>query len=133
MEPTPNASPDISRLLTLFASQVRQYGFDAPNAANLSTWTQQPGPSVLFFTGDPRKVPETWDVAIVLPDVVSPYRPNLRVGLLDPALSQTLAAQYDVTVLPTLVFIRDGRALGLIERMRDWSEYAERIPAILTH
>jgi hydrogenase-1 operon protein HyaE len=131
MEPSPFASPDIPRLLNLFARLVQQHGFDAPGAGGLDAWTQAPGQSLLFFGGDPRRVPETWDVAVVLPDIVAGYRPGLRVALLDPALSQTLAGQYAVTVLPALVLLSDGRPIGSIERMRGWDEYAESLAAIL--
>ena len=134
MERTPAtayATPDIARLLTLFASHVRQHGFEAPGPASLKAFLAAPGPAVLVFVEDPRRVPECWDVAVILPDVLRACAPGIRVGLLDPQTSRGLAARFGVCQWPSLVFLRDGGYLGAISRMRDWVEYRSLIPAIL--
>jgi hydrogenase-1 operon protein HyaE len=132
MQAAPDSSPDISRLLTLFARLVAQHGFEAPGVSRIAEFARSKGTVVLFFAGDPRRVPESWDVAVVLPDLLAAVRDGMRVALLDPALSQSLAAQYEVTILPTLVFMRDGQRLGAIERMRDWEDFEQRIAKILS-
>jgi hydrogenase-1 operon protein HyaE len=129
MDPSPHASPDISRLLTLFARLVSRHGFQAP--ANVAEFVAAPGAALVFFAEDPKRVPETWDVAVVLPDIVSLSPCPLRVGLLDPAASRAAAANYGVQVWPTLVFTREGQKIGAIERMQGWSEYRELLTAIL--
>jgi len=131
MEPTLFSSPDIASLLTLFARQVREQGFSAVSPASLPEFLEHPGGAVLFFADDPKRVPETWDVAVVLPDILRASGEPLCVGLLDPAGAKTLAERYGVVRWPSLVFLRDGEYLGVIERMRDWDEYAEQIPEIL--
>lgn len=130
MELSPHASPDVGRLLTLFAGLVAKHGFTAPSTGNARDFICEAGESVLFFAEDPRRVPETWDVAVVLPDIVRVNWPQLRVGLLDPPLARALAREFGVTLWPSLVFLSDGRMLGVIERMRDWDDYARRIAAI---
>jgi len=85
----------------------------------------------LFFADDPRRLPESWDVAVILPDILAAHRPALRVGLLDPHLGRELAAQFGVRIWPSLVFLRDGNYLGALDRMRDWDDYAVQIPDIL--
>lgn len=127
----PATTPDIARLLTLFTHHVQQSGFRALATHSAAEFIGAPGPAVLFFAEDPRRVPESWDVAVVLPDIVGRQPEPLRVGLLDPVLARTLAPQYGVAMWPALVFLRDGQYLGALERMRDWDEYAELIPQIL--
>jgi hydrogenase-1 operon protein HyaE len=128
----PHASPDLSRLLTLFARYVATHGFHALPAAGVQEFVALPGDAMLFFSEDPRRVPETWDVAVVLPDLVRLSPRPLRVALLDPTVARALASSYGVDLWPSLVFTREGRILGRIERMRDWDEYAQRIPRIVT-
>lgn len=132
MELTPNSSPDIARLLTLYAGYVREHGYSAVSAANIQAFIAGPGDAVLLFAEDPRKAPETWDVAVVLPDLLAAAAPTARVGLLDPASTRALSEGFDVTLCPTLLFFRDGQRAGAIERMRDWDHYLERIPQILS-
>jgi len=131
MESHSFSAPDIARLLTLFARQVRESGFSALSAAGADEFAARPGPAVLFFADDPKRVPETWDVAVVLPDILRASAEPLRVGLLDPAAARALAGRYGVFRWPSLVFLRDGAYLGALERMRDWGEYLEEIPRIL--
>lgn len=131
MDPSPYAAPDTARLLTLFASHVRQHGWQAPGAASFDAFVAQPGLAVLVFSDDPRRVPECWDVAVILPDLVRQCLPGARVALLDPQASRALGPRYEVCQWPSLVFLRDGAHLGTIERMRDWDDYAARIGAIL--
>lgn len=130
-ETTPHASPDLSRLLTLFARHVASHGFHALPAAGVQDFVAMPGEAVLFFAEDPRRVPETWDVAVVLPDLVRLSPRPLRVALLDPTVARAVASSHGVELWPSLVFTREGRVLGRIERMRDWDEYARRIPQIM--
>lgn len=132
MHPTPNASPDIARLLTLFARLVAENGFKALTLANFDEFVHEPGEAVLFFAEDPKRVSESWDVAVVLPSILRMIARPLRVGLLDPVSARALAARFGVTVWPSLVFTRDGGYLGRIERMQDWNDYEERILAILS-
>ena len=130
MELSPFASPDFAKLLTLFARLVGQHGFTAITAENLRTFIDAPGEALLFFPDDPKRVPEAWDVAVVLPDIVQLNCPETRVGLIDPVLAKKLATEFGITMWPSLVFLRDGKYLGVIERMRDWDEYAERIATL---
>ncbi len=132
MQATPNASPDIARLLTLFARLVAENGFKALTAESVGDFVAAPGEAVLFFAEDPKRVPETWDVAAVLPGILRLSSRALRVGLLDPTAARAVAPQYRVRVWPSLVFTRDGQYLGAIERMQDWNDYEHQIAAILS-
>lgn len=133
MDTLPHSSPDMARLLTLFARQVGMQGFRALPASGVAEFVAEPGDAVLFFAEDPKRFPETWDVAVVLPDLVRLSPRPLRVALLDPTVSRALAPNYGVQMWPSLVFTREGRILGRIERMRDWDEYARQIHAIVAN
>jgi len=131
MHTTPYATPDTARLLTLFSQHVQARGYRAPGQAQVEDFVAQPGVAVLFFVDDPRSAPECWDVAVVLPDLLAAFAPAARVALLDPTVARAVAPRFGASIWPSLVFLRDGEYLGVIERMRDWDEYAERIPQIL--
>jgi hydrogenase-1 operon protein HyaE len=131
MHASPHATPDVARLLTLFVQQVQAHGYRAPGVAQFDAWVAEPGQAVLFFADDPRRAPECWDVAVVLPDLMAAHASGARVALLDPAVAKAVAPRFGVSIWPSLVFLRDGEYLGVIERMRDWGEYAVRIPQIL--
>jgi hydrogenase-1 operon protein HyaE len=131
MQATPYATPDTARLLTLFSQHVQTRGYRAPSQAQVEEVATAPGQAVLFFVDDPRRAPECWDVAVVLPDLLAAFAPGARVALLDPTVAKAVAPRFGVSIWPSLVFLRDGEYLGVIERMRDWDEYAQRIPAIL--
>jgi hydrogenase-1 operon protein HyaE len=131
MQATPYATPDTARLLTLFSQQVQARSYRAPGQAQVDEFAAAPGVAVLFFVDDPRRAPECWDVAVVLPDLLGAFAPAARVALLDPSVARAVAPRFGVSIWPSLVFMRDGGYLGVIERMRDWDEYAQRIPAIL--
>ena len=131
MNATMITTPDISGLLMMFTRFATRYGFQPLGSSALPAFAAQPGSTILLLTDDPKKNPETWDVAVVLPDLVAAFAHGSRVGLLDPATSRTHALRYGVYQWPSLVFLRDGEYLGVIARMRDWTEYAELIPKTL--
>lgn len=88
-------------------------------------------PVALFFTEDPKRYPEANDVAVVLPELVKACGDCFRIAVVDRDLEAQLKNRYDITLWPSLVFLREGEYLGKINKMRDWSEYMALIPEIL--
>lgn len=86
--------------------------------------------SVLFFTEDPRRFPESLDVAVVLPELLKAF-PPLAAALIEPGLERTLQARYGFTAWPSLVFLRRGHYLGCLSRILNWNDYLREIPRIL--
>ncbi len=84
----------------------------------------------VLFTGDPTVSPESWDVAVVLPELVASC-PGLRAAILDPAQSALAAGRYGVGKLPALVVLRAGAYLGAIEGMRDWQPFVADLQALV--
>jgi hydrogenase-1 operon protein HyaE len=91
------------------------------------TFIGQPGLTVLFFAGDPKRYKETTDVAVVLPELLKAFDGQLRAALVQKDAEIELQKHYGFRQWPTLVFLRDGGYLGAISRVRNWSEYLEEI------
>ena len=109
-------SPDILQLTTENRDQIL-------NAS---------GTFCLFFTENPAKFPESNDVAVVLPELLQALPGVFTAVVVDRAIERELKEDYGFRTWPALVFIRDGQYLGTLEKIRDWSDYMEDIPEILS-
>jgi len=105
-------------------------GYPLLDAASLDARVQAEPFSMLFFAGDPKRFPEALDVAVILPELVRAF-PQLAPALIAGEDEASLQGRYGFTVWPSLVFLKQGRYLGCLSRVLNWSEYLERIPAIL--
>ena len=123
-------SPSIDRLQERFGILQARYGYQLLDAESYGEFAKAPGNTLILFADDPAKVPETWDLTIILPEAVKAMS-GLRVGLLAPDAARRLAPRYGITLWPALLVLRDGEFLGAIEGLKDWAVYRERIPALL--
>jgi hydrogenase-1 operon protein HyaE len=80
----------------------------------------------LLFNGDPTRAPESWDVCVVLPELVRTV-PGLRAATLSPAESRKLAPAFGVDKFPSLVVLKHGEYTGVIEGMRDWLPFCAEL------
>ncbi len=87
--------------------------------------------NVLFFCEDPKKYPETNDVAVVLPELLRHFKGRLRAAVVARKDERRLQEFYGFQQWPTLVFLRGHGYLGTISRIQDWHEYLERIESFL--
>ncbi|AUW47632.1 MULTISPECIES: hydrogenase accessory protein [Rhizobium] len=92
----------------------------------------EPDNAVLFFTGDPAQRPEADDVAVVLPELMQVFRGRLRGAVVRRATEDKLKARFNVVVMPSLVVTRRDQPVGVLGKIRDWSEYVEKISAWLS-
>lgn len=88
--------------------------------------------TVLFFTGDPAQRPEADDVAVVLPEILQAFRGRLRGAVVKRDAEDKLKARFSVMVMPSLVVTRRDQPVGVLGKIRDWSEYVEKISAWLS-
>lgn len=102
---------------------------DESNAADVLESANEP--FLLFFCGDPAQRPEALDVAVIFPELLRAFAGWLRGAVVAPGAEKALGAVYKVDVLPALAVIRNNVAIGVIPRIRDWSEYQEKITAFL--
>lgn len=105
-------------------------GYPLLDAAGFDRHVQAQPFSVLFFAGDPKRFPESLDVAVILPELIKAF-PQLGPALIEGEAERTLQERYGFAVWPTLVFLREGHYLGSLSRVLNWGEYLERIPPIL--
>ena len=87
--------------------------------------------SVLFFTELMKPVPETADVAVILPELVRAFDQRFAVAVVDWEAQRDLQRRYRFSKYPSLVFLRDGEYLGAISGVLDWADYLADIAAIL--
>lgn len=106
----------------LLARLAREAGVPTVTAAGIDAAAAAPGVLGLLYTGDPGRSPESWDVCVVLPELLAAC-PGTRAAILDPAESALAAARYGIDKLPALVVLRDGEYIGAIEGMRDWEPF----------
>ncbi len=101
------------------------------DAAELEAFVQAAGDGMVLFTQEPDQQPETWDVAVILPEVLKQAGGRLRAAIIAPELARAMMARFGITRWPALVFVRDGGYVGSIEGMRNWDEYQQEIIAML--
>ncbi|NRP74933.1 hypothetical protein ILFOPFJJ_05856 [Ensifer psoraleae] len=87
----------------------------------------EPDNAVLFFTGDPAQRPEADDVAVVLPELLGLFRGRMRGAVVRRMAEDKLKARFNVVVVPSLVVTRRDQPVGVIGKIRDWSEYVAKI------
>jgi hydrogenase-1 operon protein HyaE len=87
--------------------------------------------TLLFFTGDPAQRGESADVAVVLPELLAFFRGHLRAAVVARSAEDTLKARFHVQVVPSLVVTRGPAPLGVMPRVRDWSDYVATLQTLL--
>ena len=97
----------------------------------LESFVMAGGDGMVLFTQEPDQQPETWDVAVILPEVLKLTGDRLRAAIITPDLARKEKARYGITRWPSLVFVRDGGYVGVIEGMRNWEEYTREIAEML--
>jgi hydrogenase-1 operon protein HyaE len=115
----------------LVQNMIEQYGYPVLTDAALGDFLSSREDVVLFFTGNAAKFPETNDVAMILPELVSAFAGRFAAAVPDLADQRKLQMRYGFREWPTLVFLRKGMYLGAVSRVQDWNAYLEEISRIL--
>jgi hydrogenase-1 operon protein HyaE len=117
----------------LIARLLDEYGYPEITLENHDEFVATPGLNVLFFPGDPKTVRDATDVAVVLPELAQAFAGRFRPGVVTDTFGAgtELKRQYGFTNFPALVFVRGGDYVGTIARIRDWSDYLEKIGNLL--
>jgi hydrogenase-1 operon protein HyaE len=113
-----------------FSDLLRRLGREADlpsvTAAELGARSAASPLLAVLFTGDPTVSPESWDVAVVLPELLAACA-GIAGCVLDPQQSASAATNFGVGKLPALVVLRHGEYLGVVEGMRDWQPFVEQL------
>jgi hydrogenase-1 operon protein HyaE len=116
---------------TVLDRLTEELGYPSLDGESALAWRVEGKVSVLFVPGEPGRVPEAVDVAVVLPELLRVFGDQLAPAVVAIGTEAPLLKACGIAVLPALVFFRDGRCLGAIERMRDWDDYLARVAALL--
>lgn len=113
---------------------IDEFGYVEVTRDNHDEFVAETGMNVLFFPGDPSTVKDATDVAVVLPELVAAFDGKLRPGVVKDVYGDGLELKrhYGFKQYPALVFMRSGEYVGVLTRIRDWSEYLEEIPKFFT-
>lgn len=117
-------SPLINRL-------IDELDYPLLDKDNFEAFIQSAPYSVLFFTEEPKRFPESNDVAVILPELVKQF-PQLSPAVISTDFEKKLQGRYNFNVWPALVFLKDGRYLAGITKVQDWDVYMAEISSILT-
>lgn len=101
------------------------------DADNHEAFAARRGVSLLFFTGDPVRFPESLDVAVVLPELQRAFADRFAIGVVRRGDEDAIARRWGSQRWPALVVLRDGAYVGTLAGMMDWSVYLERVAALL--
>lgn len=124
-------SPGIERLNQRLDFLHSRHGFELLDGETFAAFAAQAGAALVLFAEDPAKVPETWDLTVILPEAVTRLPIDVRVGVLAPAAARSLAARYGIRIWPALLALRDGDYLGTVEGLKDWGTYVRLLPELL--
>jgi hydrogenase-1 operon protein HyaE len=113
---------------------IQELNYPEVTLDNHDSFTEMPGLNVLFFPGNPETVKDATDVAVILPELVAAFAPQLNPGVVTDTFGagQKLKQKYGFTHYPSLVFVRDGGYVGTISRIQDWADYLTRINVLLS-
>lgn len=125
------SNPTLARLDEHFQRLSQQHGCTILDAGSFDDFVSQAGETLVLFSEDPQRVPETWDIAVILPELLKGLARKPRVGLLPPADAHAVSSRYGIRLWPALLALRDGEYLGTIEGLKDWSVYAAQLPQLL--
>jgi len=116
---------------TLIQRMLEIHGYPVVDEESLEPFLAAHGEVVLFFVEDPRQFPESDDVAMILPELVKAFGGRFQAALVDRKAEQALQQRFGFTTWPSLVFLRNGRYLGVVSRVRNWDDYLRLIREIL--
>ncbi len=108
------------------------YGYPEVTLETHDAFIRQPGITVLFFAGDPKRFRETTDVAVVLPELIKAFQGALIPAVVAADAEKILQQHYGFTAWPALVFLRDGGYLGAMTGIQNWAEYLHDIGELVT-
>ena len=117
--------PLITRLTTEFGYPLLE------TMAEVAVFTEAPGHHVIFVPGDVRRNLETPDVAVILPELRQAFQGRFDCAVAADSVEADLRATTKIHKTPSLIFFHSGTCTGGIPKVRDWSDYVERITHLL--
>lgn len=123
-----SAATPLHPLLDRFCADLAAPALDA---ASFDDWANHPGHALLFFSEDPVQYRETLDLAVIVPELAKAFPKRFRCALLPPEAARAISVRYGFRRWPAVVLLRDGAYVGVIEGLRDWSDYCDELARLL--
>ena len=115
----------------LVQAMIEQHGYPVLGAEGIASYTREHEVVVLFFTGIMKPLPETADLAVILPELEKAFDGRFAPAVVAPGDQRPLQLEYRFRQWPALVFLRNGEYLGVITQVLDWADYGTEIERIL--
>lgn len=116
---------------TLIKTIAEGSGYPFLTTENYDEFVNNEEVTCVYFAGDPKRYPEALDVIVVLPELEKAFQHKFKVAVVDEGSERELSKKYGFNMWPAMVFLKNGKYVDLITRIRDWSDYMEEIPVIL--
>ncbi len=89
------------------------------------------GLAAVLLTDDPQRNLEVLDACVILPEALKPLGDSISRYVAVPDAAAPLMQRYGVARAPAVVFLRDGQFVGVLQGIRDWSEYQREVARLL--
>jgi hydrogenase-1 operon protein HyaE len=121
----------VTRTGALLIDKLLDAGYPLLEAGDIDLFIAPAGLHVIFVTGDPVKLLDSVDIAVVLPELCRHFAGKITPAVCARSAENDMAARFGADVRPALVFFAAGQHLGTIPRVRDWDEYMLKITDFL--
>lgn len=116
---------------SLLDKLVKKHEITNIDDASFEEFAALPGDVVILFVDDPDRSAESWDMAVIFPDIVAAVGARIHSGLLRPELALKAQSSYGIGRIPALLFLRDGGYVGVLEGLRDWTQFISDFQSML--
>ena len=110
---------------------IAEFGLPEVDTVDVDAFLAASGDAVLLFTEDPRKYPESADVAVILPELMKAFAGRFRAAVVARASERELQKRYGFARWPALVFLRGGDIVGTLTGVHDWDDFVGQVSALL--
>jgi hydrogenase-1 operon protein HyaE len=101
---------------------VAKHGIADLDAAGFQAFMDGAGDGLVLLTEEPDTAAESWDMVVILPELLAALGGTRRTAVMRPQHARALLTRFGLGRLPALLFLRDGGYVGALEGLRDWSE-----------
>ena len=115
----------------LVQNMIQQNDYPVVDSETLEAFTAANPYAVLFFSELMKPIPETADLAVILPELEKAFSGRFKVAVVAWGAQRDLQLKFRFQKYPSLVFLKDGEYLGAIPGVLDWVDYLAEIERIL--
>lgn len=116
----------------LLEGVIEREGYAVVDHEGLDAFASDHDHVALFFAGDADRLMESNDVAVVLPELHKAFERVFTPAVVARESERPLQRKYRFNAYPAIVFLKDGRYQGAIQKVQDWDDYLREVSAILT-